>query len=487
MPTAPPPAPGSPARRPGPGTRIRARTVWALVGLAGLATFDLSRLGEPWPAPLDALSLVVVLVGVVAIALGARTAGSRSGSAVRTGSPRAVLRPAVLRPAMLSAATLRTVTALGSVALTGLLVLVHRHGAGTPGPASAGTLDESGSAPVSLAEAAVLLALVWVGARAADRPRAAVPALLAGVAFVGLTLRTSQTWDDVSTTALGLLVMLLVVASLGGYAGLTARRRDAAVDASLRAERLSLAADLHDLVAHHVTAVVLQTRMAQVLVDEDPAAAREVLLVAESEAERALDSMRAVVGVLRHGDGQRDPAPVLADLVGLVERFSAVGPRARLEMPTGDLAQVPDAVQTAVFRVVQEALTNAREHGDQVSEVVVRVERSGRGVLATVTDDGTLPLPAEADLGPGPTPDLAAVSGTSGLPAAGPPVALHDSVGTNRGLGLLGMRERVGALGGDLVAGPRVDGSGWQVQVTLGSSPGTPSTPGTPGSHRTTS
>lgn len=398
-------------RGPGAG-RVRRRVVWAGVVLAVLAVFDLARLDDPWPAPLTALPLLVVAVAVAGLVT---PAGSRRST------------------------VLRVAAGVLSLGVTAVFLAVP---------------ETTGS--VSLAEVGVLLVLVVVGARATDGLRAAVPAVVACGAVVAVALRTSTSSADRSSSALLLLVVALLLAALGGSAGLTVRRRDAAVAASLHAERLVLAADLHDLVAHHVTAVVLQTRMAQVLIDDDPAAAREVLRGVESDAQRALDSMRTVVGVLRApgegrgpaqarglapgaaGDadaGGRAPAPVLADLQALVDRYAQVGPPARLDMDLAALAEVPDAAQTTVVAVVREALTNTRKHGEQVSEVVVAVQRSGPGVRATVTDDG------RAD------PD-AAVAGT--------------------GFGLLGMAERVAAIGGALVAGPRTDGPGWRVEATLG-------------------
>ena len=400
-------------RQRGPGAGgVRRRVVWAGVVLAVLAVFDLARLDEPWPAPLTALPLLVVAVAVAGL-----------------------LAP----PTSRRSTVLRVAAGVLSLGVTAVFLVV---------PETLGS--------VSLAEVGILLVLVVVGARATDGLRAAVPAVVAFGAVVAVALRAATTSAERSSSALLLLLVALVLAALGGSAGLTARRRDAAVAASLHAERLVLAADLHDLVAHHVTAVVLQTRMAQVLLDDDPAAAREILRGVESDAQRALDSMRTVVGVLRApGEGRRPapargltpgaagdvevggraPAPVLADLKSLTDRYAQVGPPARLDMDLASLAEVPDAAQTTVVAVVREALTNARKHGEQVSEVVVAVERSGPGVRATVTDDGHAHPGTE-------------VAGT--------------------GFGLLGMAERVAAIGGALVAGPRTDGSGWRVEVTLG-------------------
>lgn len=389
--------------------RPTARWWLAVVGLLLLCAVDATHLGEPWPRPLGSLPLLVVALGTLALAL----------------------RPPRRRSRWFPLAA--GATAGASVAVSALP-----------------SLWDAATDPtdlISLAEVAVLLALLAVAARACDRPTAAVPVLLLALAVVAVALRAPTGGGSRGSTAMLLVLVAVVVTVVAGYTGVQARRRDAAVRASLRAERLALAADLHDLVAHHVTAVLLQTRMAQVLLVEDPAASAELLGQVEAEATRALESMRTVVGVLRgateatpgddlhDGGAARSPAPVLDDLVDLVARYDEAGPRARLTIDLDAVRDLPDAPQTALYRVVQEALTNVRKHAPGATRVLVEVDRAGAGLRARVRDDG-------------PPPDRTG-------PVAG------------TGFGLLGMAERVAALGGQLTAGPVLDGPGWQVEAVV--------------------
>jgi signal transduction histidine kinase len=195
-------------------------------------------------------------------------------------------------------------------------------------------------------------------------------------------------------------------------------------------ERLELARELHDVVAHHVTGMVIQAQAAHVVAGRKPDAVATSLTGIEAAGAEALRAMRRVVGVLRDTE-DAPPASAGPERLGdLVERFHRQGPPARLRM-TGDDAGWPPEVTTTVHRIVREALTNTARHAPAAQEVTVTVDQDPAGVTVEVTDDG---------------------------PAG--------RIAARGGYGLIGMRERVETLGGTLTAGPRPE-AGWSVRATL--------------------
>ncbi|MFI0349217.1 sensor histidine kinase [Actinomadura sp. 9N407] len=222
---------------------------------------------------------------------------------------------------------------------------------------------------------------------------------------------------------------------LGGVgAGLALRlldaRSSAAAEQVRRDERLELARELHDVVAHHITGMVVQAQGAQVVARRNPEQVTGYLSEMEAAGTDALAAMRRVVGLLRDAD---DAAayPRQERLDELVERFRKQGPEVRLSVPDGD-TEWPPEVTTTVYRVVQEALTNVLRHAPKAGSVTVIVEQDAQGVTVEVTDD-----------------------------APAPPARHHRG-----GYGLIGMRERVETLGGSLRTGPRPD-AGWSVRAAL--------------------
>jgi signal transduction histidine kinase len=204
-------------------------------------------------------------------------------------------------------------------------------------------------------------------------------------------------------------------------------RRRAAADAVRREERLELARELHDVVAHHVTGIVVAAQAARIAARRDPARVDGSLADIEAAGTEALTAIRRVVGLLR--DSADAPPARTEDLRELVERFTGHGPPVRLELPDG----APDtATSGTVYRIVQEALTNVARHAPRATAVTVTVTRDRHGTSVEVTDDA----------------------------APGRP-RWHAG-----GYGLVGMRERVEALGGTLRAGP-LPGAGWSVVATL--------------------
>ncbi|WP_018532972.1 MULTISPECIES: histidine kinase [unclassified Streptomyces] len=203
-------------------------------------------------------------------------------------------------------------------------------------------------------------------------------------------------------------------------------------------ERLRIARDLHDVVAHHIALVNVQAGVAAHVMDKRPDQAKEALSHVREASRSALNELRATVGLLRQtGDPEAptEPAPGLSRLDDLVDTFRHAG--LPVEVARAEEApQLPAAVDLAAFRVVQEALTNVQKHAGREARAEVSVVRVGPNVEVSVLDNG---------------------------PGAAPASAADDE---NGGHGLLGMRERVTALGGTLTAGPRY-GGGFRVHAIL--------------------
>lgn len=210
-------------------------------------------------------------------------------------------------------------------------------------------------------------------------------------------------------------------------------------------ERLRIARDLHDVVAHHIALVNVQAGVAAHVMDRRPDQAKEALGHVREASRSALNELRATVGLLRQtGDPEAptEPAPGLDRLDDLVDTFRHAGLPVEVARAK-DAPALPAAVDLAAFRVVQEALTNVQKHAGPEAKAEVSVVRVGPNVEVSVLDNG-----------PGAT---AAYGDHPGEP---------DEPDANGGHGLLGMRERVTALGGTLTAGPRY-GGGFRVHAIL--------------------
>ncbi|MGW3605546.1 sensor histidine kinase [Micromonospora sp. NPDC005161] len=195
-------------------------------------------------------------------------------------------------------------------------------------------------------------------------------------------------------------------------------------------ERVRIARELHDVVAHHVSVMGVQASACRRVFDRDPGKARTALAAIEQSARTAVDELRRMLGVLRTSAGAdaESPAAGGVERIGeLVERARAAGLTATLGVYGGPVA-LPESVSQAAYRVTQEAVTNTLKHAG-ADLLDVRVRYLAREMEVDVTDDGR---------------------------AGGMANAL--------GLGLIGMRERVAAHDGDLEAGPRV-GGGWRVRA----------------------
>ncbi|MDO4920022.1 sensor histidine kinase [Kocuria sp.] len=211
-------------------------------------------------------------------------------------------------------------------------------------------------------------------------------------------------------------------------------QQDHLAEQAVTLERLRIARELHDVVAHHVTAMGVQAGAARVSMPRDPGAAAEHLRGVESSAREAVAELKTLVHTLRDGEGVPDSVPRLSDLEALVAEARALGQDAVLER-IGPEPQLAPPAQLALYRTAQEAITNARKHAGPRAALTVRLRTERERVELEVSDDGRGGHPG----GPGP-------SGT--------------------GLGVVGMRERITALGGVLEAGPKPHG-GWLVRATV--------------------
>jgi signal transduction histidine kinase len=298
---------------------------------------------------------------------------------------------------------------------------------GLPGPVSAISFTE---------QLALAVVVVTVLHHCPLRP-ALVLTAAAAVAIVGSpTMRMAD----------GIAGSLGVVSALGwGGAvaiGLVLRefdtRRRAAVEDVRSAERMELARELHDVVAHHVTGIVVAAQAAAVVARTSPDDVDRALAAIEAAGTDALTAMRRMVGVLRgqDADGTRTPGAELAEVHALVRRFDPDGRLVRLTTDPGlEHAVLPPGVAATGHRVVQEALTNVRRHAPHATAVEVDVRIHEGALLVSVRNDG--------------------------VPAT--PVGARTSGG---GFGLVGMTERVAALEGTLAAGPTAPGV-WTVSARL--------------------
>lgn len=196
-------------------------------------------------------------------------------------------------------------------------------------------------------------------------------------------------------------------------------------------ERVRIARELHDVIAHTVSAMTVQAGLALDALDSRPEVARTAMRQVRTSGKEAVRELRTTVGVLREGrrPASAHPAPCLAQLDELVEGVRGTGLLVSLHTDTGG-RELPQLVELAAYRIVQEALTNVIKHAD-ARHVAVSVAVVGEGLAVEIIDDGPV-----------------------------------SSVSSGEGHGLIGMRERATTMGGDLEAGPLRSG-GWRVRAVL--------------------
>ena len=245
-------------------------------------------------------------------------------------------------------------------------------------------------------------------------------------------------WGSSLGLAAWLLVLLIASEAVRGRRERAAeawRTREEEARRRASEERLRIARDLHDVLAHNISLINVQAGVALHLMDEQPEQARSALTAIKHASKEALGELRSVLGVLRQADEEppRAPTPGLADLDDLVRRTEAAGLAVRLHVD-GTPRPLPAGVDLAAYRIVQEALTNVARHAGPATATVT-VGYGDDELTVGVHDDGR------------------GGSATHGATSGG-------------GNGIPGMRERAAALGGRLEAGPR-PGGGFRVQARL--------------------
>ncbi|MET9211672.1 MULTISPECIES: sensor histidine kinase [unclassified Nocardia] len=255
--------------------------------------------------------------------------------------------------------------------------------------------------------------------------------IVVGTTFVAVVVAlgmyaASAGWADVFGGTV-LLLLFVALAAVFRYRADLWRRQQREVR---NQERVALARELHDTVAHHVSAIAVQAQAGRVVAAVQPEKAVEVLAAIESEASRTLAEMRSMVRVLRAEEPVAyAPQPGVADLPALARADATPTVEVSLD---GSLTRLARPVDAALYRLAQESLTNAVRHARSATRVAIDVCREGDTVRLRVSDDG--------QTAPGPVPEP--------------------------GFGLLGMAERVKLLGGSLTAGPGPEG-GWLVEAML--------------------
>ena len=251
-------------------------------------------------------------------------------------------------------------------------------------------------------------------------------ALLGSALFYGIAGTALVVQELVPSDRVGGGAVVVAATAVGAAARARSLLRTRQLDDVRRDERDRLARDLHDTVAHHLTAIAISAQAGLAVADEDPSAARDALRRIDEEATRTLAETRSVVRVLRTDD--EAPHRPLTDLAALADP-ALPGPDVEVDLADGVDALSP-TVAAAVHRIAQEAVANARRHAQDATLVRVAVTPRGDDVELTVTDDGR-------------------------------PTGQHA-----RGFGIVGMSERATLLGGTLEAGPRAP-RGWRVTAVL--------------------
>jgi len=303
-----------------------------------------------------------------------------------------------------------------------------------------------------IAVPALLIALYTVARLQSRRDALACAGVLELALLTGLLLFAGGGWW---TNAIFLSGMIAAALGLGLYTGTRRaylaelrdradrleRERDQQAALAVAAERARIAREMHDIVAHHLTVMITLSEAAIAASASSPERANDVMRSVADTGRRALADTRRLLGVLRQRPGQDtgqepagtlEPVPDLTQLDRLIEQVRSAGLDTTLEIQ-GQAPDVPAGVQLTVYRLVQEALTNTLKHGGPGARASVRLRYLPGELLVDIDDDGA----------------GATAPATAGV-----------------GGGLLGMRERVHAYGGDVRAGPRQPG-GWQVSARL--------------------
>jgi signal transduction histidine kinase len=273
-----------------------------------------------------------------------------------------------------------------------------------------------------------VMAASWLIAAADIQPRAAI-----GWVFFRIAA-------SVMATALGESVRSRRVIAMEALerARQAERTRDEEARSRVDAERLRIAREVHDTVAHSIAIINVQAGVTAYLLDKRPERARDALVTIEQTSAQALHEMRAVLGVLRDSDNGRVPSPGLGQLNDLTAMAREAGLDIKLEV-TSSATPLPSAVDHTAYRILQESITNVIRHAGSTL-VTVALDYGTDAVELRVTDEGRRNAQGDG--------------------------ARATKVGAGPGRGIVGMRERCGLLGGELTAGPRPCG-GFEVKARL--------------------
>ena len=283
-----------------------------------------------------------------------------------------------------------------------------------------------------------VLATAWLIAAADIEPRAAI-----GWVFfrIGASVMSAALGESARSRR-------FIAAEARERAEWAERTREEEARARVDAERLRIAREVHDTVAHSIAIINVQAGVTAHVLDKRPERARETLVAIEQTSSQALQEMRSILGVLRDGNDGRVPHPGLGQIDELVTKARDAGLDLKLE-GMSPAAALPSAVGSAVYRILQESITNVIRHVGP-TRVTVRMDYGVDLLEIRVTDEGRRDAPSDG---------LADPRRRAGRPTSG-----GGSIRPGRGI--LGMRERCELLGGELDAGP-IPGGGFEVTARL--------------------
>ncbi|MBG0827087.1 sensor histidine kinase [Planomonospora sp. ID67723] len=286
----------------------------------------------------------------------------------------------------------------------------------------------------------LLVATYTVAGRSPRRLRIAAAVITLGgsllaVGSVPTFVRGTVTWAAAYALGRAVAVHRAYAAALEERAVQLEREREIEAERAAERERARIARDMHDILAHAVSIMVVQAEAGPLAVRADPARAEAAFEAIGAAGREAMAQLRRMLGLLKESGGPRDPQPTLDRIPELVGRAGDGGPRVSLTV-TGTPAGLPADAEVATYRIVQESLTNIVKHADATT-AEVRLDWKDDALVITVTDDGS---------GPARRPRDPRLSG---------------------GDGLIGIRERAAACGGTASFGPAPDARGFQVSVRL--------------------
>ncbi|WP_245601862.1 sensor histidine kinase [Hamadaea tsunoensis] len=298
-------------------------------------------------------------------------------------------------------------------------------------------------APVIAGVGITVLAAAWLAAAADIEPRAAI-------GWVFFRIAASVMAAALGETARSRHV---IAAEAVERARQAERTREEEARSRVDAERLRIAREVHDTVAHAIAIINVQAGVTAYLLDKHPERVRETLVTIQETSAQALHEMRTVLSVLRDSRNGRAPHPGLGQVDALTAMARAAGLDIKLEVTSPSVA-LPSAVDHTAYRILQESITNVIRHVGP-TRVTVALDYGPEILEVRVADDGGRDAPGDDGSG---SHALASVAGTPNSGRADP------------GRGIVGMRERCGLLGGELTAGPTTSG-GFEVKARLPLSP----------------